>query len=88
LGGDVRVRTLGGTLKVKVPAGSASGRRIRLSGRGFPDGRGGAGDLYAEVRVVVPENPTPEERKLFEQLAAESRFTPPAQHAPLRGSEG
>ena len=54
LGGEVRVRTIGGTLKVKIPAGSASGRRIRLSGRGFPDGRGGAGDLYAEIRIVVP----------------------------------
>ena len=77
LGGEVRVRTIDGTLKVKIPSGSASGRRIRLSGRGFPDGRGGAGDLYAEIRIVVPESMTPEERKLFEQLAKRRRSRRP-----------
>ncbi len=41
LGGDATVKTLGGSVKVKIPAGSSTGRRIRLKGKGYPDGRGG-----------------------------------------------
>ena len=81
LGGEMRLRTLDGTVRVKVPAGSSSGRKIRLPGKGFPTAKGGAGDLYAELRIVVPEHATPEERELFAKLAAASSFTPPAQHA-------
>jgi len=81
LGGDVHLRTLDGTVRVKVPPGSSSGRRIRLAGKGFPTPRGGAGDLYAEIRIAVPAHLSPEERELFEKLGSVSRFTPPAQHA-------
>lgn len=80
LGGDMRLRTLDGTLRVKIPPGSSTGRRIRLTGRGFPQAHGGAGDLYAEIRIVVPETLTAEERELYAKLAQVSRFTPPAQH--------
>ncbi len=80
LGGTALLRTLDGNVKVKVPAGTSSGRRIRLAGRGFPNGHG-AGDLYAEIRVHVPEQLTPEEQELFEKLAAASVFVPPPQHA-------
>ena len=80
LGGTALLCTLDGNVKVKVPAGTSSGRRIWLAGRGFPNGHG-AGDLYAEIRVHVPENLTPEERELFEKLATASAFVPPSQHA-------
>ena len=80
LGGEVLLRTLDGTLRVKVPPGSSSGRKIRLTGKGFPDGHGRGGDLYAEIRIVVPERLTPQERELFEKLAEASTFTAPAQH--------
>jgi curved DNA-binding protein len=53
LGAKVRVDTLDGQVEIKVPAGSWSGRRLR--GRGMPNPRGDAGDLYAEVRIVVPD---------------------------------
>jgi curved DNA-binding protein len=79
LGGETLLRTLHGTVRVKIPPGSSSGRRIRLRGQGFPDGHGGRGDLYAELRIVVPEKLTPEERDLFERLARVSSFTPPGQ---------
>jgi curved DNA-binding protein len=42
----------------------------------MPNPRGAAGDLYAEVKVMVPAKPTARERELFEQLAAESTFDP------------
>lgn len=74
LGATVEVPTLEGTAKVKVPAGSSSGRRLRLRGQGYPDAKGGRGDLYASVRIVVPKHLSARERELFEQLAEASSF--------------
>ncbi|WP_322761023.1 DnaJ C-terminal domain-containing protein [Frankia sp. Cr2] len=76
LGASVAVTTPRGEAKVRVVAGSSCGRRLRLRGEGMPNPNGGTGDLYAEVRVMVPPTLTPAERQLFEQLAAESTFTP------------
>jgi curved DNA-binding protein len=76
LGATVEVPTLEGSANVRVPAGSSSGRRLRLRGRGFPGPRGGHGDLYATVRIVVPKHLGERERRLFEQLARVSGFQP------------
>jgi curved DNA-binding protein len=76
LGTSVAVDTPGGEVKVKVPAGTSSGRRIRLRGRGLPNPRGKPGDLFAEARIMVPPRLSRAERRLFEQLAAESAFDP------------
>lgn len=76
LGASVTVDTPGGEAKVRVPPGTSSGRRLRLRGRGLPNPRGTPGDLYAEVRIMVPPEPTETERRLFEQLAAASAFNP------------
>jgi len=74
LGTSVVVDTPGGETKVKVPAGTPSGRRLRLRGRGLPHHRGRPGDLFAEAKIMVPGTLSPEERQLFEQLAATSTF--------------
>jgi curved DNA-binding protein len=76
LGTTAAVDTPGGDAKVKVPPGSSSGRRLRLRGRGMPNPRGQAGDLFAEVKIMVPKKLTDEERKLFEDLATVSTFNP------------
>ena len=76
LGTSVAVDTPGGEVKVKVPGGTSSGRRIRLAGRGLPSPKGKPGDLYAEARIMVPARLSRAERRLFEQLAAESNFDP------------
>ncbi|HWA54970.1 MAG TPA: DnaJ C-terminal domain-containing protein [Solirubrobacterales bacterium] len=76
LGATVPVPTLQGSAKVKVPAGSSSGRRLRLRGEGMPGPGGRKGDLYASVRIVVPKALEKRERELFEELAAVSRFDP------------
>jgi curved DNA-binding protein len=78
LGATVELKTLDGTAKVKVPAGSSSGRLLRLRGQGMPRPNGDSGDLYAEVRIMVPKHLTPEERDAFEQLAKVSTFDPRA----------
>jgi curved DNA-binding protein len=76
LGTSVAIDTPGGEAKVKVPAGTSSGRRLRLRGRGLPNPRGRNGDLYAVAQIMVPPRLSDEERRLFEQLAATSTFDP------------
>jgi len=72
LGGEAEVETPTGPVRVKIPAGSSSGRKIRLRGRGLSQAGGGKGDLLAEIRIMVPEQLTDRERELYEQLAAAS----------------
>jgi DnaJ-class molecular chaperone len=58
LGGKVRVPTLDGAVDLNLPAGTSGGRTFRVPGKGMPhDGKGDtkAGDLYATVRIVLPE---------------------------------
>jgi curved DNA-binding protein len=74
LGATVPVDTPTGPAQVALPAGSSSGRRLRLRGRGLPNPGGAAGDLYAAVRIVIPERLSDVERKLFQRLAQRSRF--------------
>ena len=76
LGASVPVLTPGGEAKVRVPAGSSTGRRLRLRGEGMPNPRGTPGDLYAEVKIMVPRKLTPRERELFEALGRDSTFDP------------
>jgi curved DNA-binding protein len=76
LGTSVAVETPGGETKVKVPAGTSSGKRLRLRERGLPHPRGRHGHLYAEVKIMVPAKLSDEERRLFEELAATSTFDP------------
>ncbi|HYH46120.1 MAG TPA: DnaJ C-terminal domain-containing protein [Thermoanaerobaculia bacterium] len=74
LGSEAEVETLDGPVRVRIPANSSSGRKIRLRGRGMPQPGGTRGDLIAEIRIVVPEQLSDRERELFEQLAEASEF--------------
>ncbi|MFE7390739.1 DnaJ C-terminal domain-containing protein [Streptomyces sp. NPDC057582] len=76
LGATVPVTGPGGTAKVHVPPGTSTGRRLRLRGEGMPHPKGSAGDLYAEIQVMVPSSPSPRERELFGELAGASTFDP------------
>ncbi|HXU29059.1 MAG TPA: DnaJ C-terminal domain-containing protein [Thermoanaerobaculia bacterium] len=76
LGAEAEVETLDGTVRLRVPPGTSSGRKVRLRGKGLPQAGGERGDLYAEFKIVMPESLTDGERALFEQLAAESEFRP------------
>jgi len=71
LGGEVLVPTLKGTrLALKIGPETQNGQRFRLAGQGMPRADGTRGDLYAEIRVVVPTSLTDHERELFQELAA------------------
>jgi molecular chaperone DnaJ len=68
LGAKVQVPTLNGTVTLKVPAGTSSGKTFRIRGKGVPRRRGGRGDLLVTARVEVPKKVSKKERELLEQL--------------------
>lgn len=69
LGAAIDVPTLKGTVSMKIPPGTSSGRTFRLPGYGMPQLKGGgAGDELIRVKIVLPASLTPEERALYEQL--------------------
>ena len=76
LGGNVEVLTLDGRTEIRIPAGIASGQRIRLANRGLNLRGGGRGDHYVRLRIAVPKQLNDAERKLFEELARVSPFKP------------
>lgn len=69
LGGTAEVQTMERPVQLKVPAGTQSGRKFRLSGKGMPSLKGKkSGDLYARALISVPENLTDEQQALVEKL--------------------
>lgn len=77
LGGDIEVPTIdGGRSRVRVPAGSQSGKQMRLRSKGMPALRGGGpGDMYIELAVETPVNLTSKQKELlkeFEKIDAEN----------------
>ena len=72
LGAEISVPTLDGRVSIKIPAGTASGQKLRVRGRGL----GKEGDLFVVTKVVIPAATTDAQKKLWEQLAQESKFNP------------
>ena len=68
LGAEVEVPTLRGKVSMKIPPETSSGRTFRLPGYGVPHLKGGKGDQFVRVRIVVPTGLSPRERALFEEL--------------------
>jgi DnaJ-class molecular chaperone len=66
LGGKVRVPTLDGAVELAIPPGTSSGRTMRVKGKGLPS-KDGTGDLYATVRIVLPEKPDAELEALMKK---------------------
>src|SRR5436309_4433609 len=68
LGAGVKVPTMNGSVTLKVPAGTPSGKTFRIRGKGAPKPRGGYGDLLVTVEVDVPSKLNKKERELLESL--------------------
>ena len=79
LGGDIEVPTIdGGRSRVKIPAGSQSGRQMRLRAKGMPALRGGgAGDMFIELAVETPVNLTSKQKELLREFEALSEDNNP-----------
>lgn len=66
----------GNAVKVRIPEGAQSGRQLKVKGRGIPGDP--PGDLYLEIRVVVPDAKNAQARKFYESMARELAFDPRA----------
>jgi len=76
LGATVPMRTLEGSVLVKVPAGFQQGQKLRVRGKGLPAGGVKRGDLYVEASIQVPSHIGKEEARLWKELASGSVFDP------------
>ncbi len=73
LGAEVEAPTLTGKVKIRIPAGTESGRVFRLRGNGVPDVRTGhTGDLYVRVHIAVPKKMSSKQEELLRQFAEEA----------------
>ena len=69
LGTELKVPTLEGTVRLKVPAGTQGGQRFRLRERGLPSATGNRGDLYVVGQIQIPKKLSEREREIWAQLA-------------------
>jgi curved DNA-binding protein len=76
LGATVKAPTPGGTVDLKIPAGSNSGNKLRLKGRGIPGSP--AGDIYVTLSVVVPPANSSQAKAIYQEMADKLRFNPRA----------
>ena len=76
LGSRINIQTIDGETTVYIPQGIKSGELIRIPNKGYQNGKGGRGDLVAEIKVMVPDELSAEEVKIFEKLKKISKFDP------------
>ncbi|MGB4811448.1 MAG: DnaJ C-terminal domain-containing protein [Methylophilaceae bacterium] len=74
LGATIEVPTLSGNVQLKVPAGSQTGRKLRLKARGIPATQ--PGDFYVLLEVVLPPADTEQARQIYQTMARELPFNP------------
>lgn len=76
LGTKVSLETISETIFLHIPKGIESGEKIKVPNKGYKDGKGGRGELIAEVKIMIPKNPTKKEIEYFEKLNEISKFNP------------
>jgi molecular chaperone DnaJ len=76
LGSKIEVPTMDGSVTVKIPAGTQSGKTLRVKGRGVPTARSGRGDLLVKVEVQVPQKLSRKEKDLLEQFEEAHKGSP------------
>jgi molecular chaperone DnaJ len=77
LGESIEIPTVNGKAKIKVEAGTQSGKMLRLKGKGLPNIQGyGSGDLFVHINVWTPTKVSKEEREILEKLKSSENFNP------------
>ncbi len=76
LGTKVKVYSIDEQTEVYIPKGIETGEIVKISGKGYKDGKGGRGDLIVNINIMVPKKLSEEEEKLFEKLSSISTFNP------------
>ena len=81
LGTRVKINSIDDSSNIYIPQGIASGEQIRIPQKGYKDGKGGRGDLVAEIKIVIPKNPTKEEIEIYKKLKEITKFDPRSNQA-------
>ena len=76
LGTRLNVQGIDGEETIYIQKGIQSGDKIKIQGKGYKDGKGGRGDLIAEIKIIIPKKLSEEEIKLYEKLKEISSFNP------------
>ena len=76
LGTRTTIKSIDDESTVYIPRGIQSGEKLKIPGKGYKNGQGGRGDLIAEVKIVVPQQLTKEEKEIYEKLNKISTFNP------------
>jgi len=74
LGAKIKVPTLSGPIELKIPAGSQSGQKLRLKGKGLPSTP--SGDQYIKLKVVLPKADSKSAKELYQQMSKQLAFNP------------
>lgn len=70
LGGELTIPTPEGHVKLKIPAGTPSGKKFRIPGQGLPISKNSRGDFFAVITIEIPTTLSTEEKAAWEQLRA------------------
>lgn len=76
LGDKINVHTLHGQINVKVPAGSQSGKTLRLKNKGMPISKSKKGDYFLVLQIYVPQPQTEEDKQFYRDMADKMAFNP------------
>ncbi len=76
LGSKIQIDTIDEKTQIYIPQGIQTGEKIKIPNKGYKTAQGERGDLYAEVKIMIPKKLTPEEKAIFEQLNNISKFNP------------
>lgn len=76
MGAKIDIPTPTDKVTMKIPAGSSSGSRLRIKGRGVKSKDGTQGDLYVEIQIKLPENMDQESLDLIQQIEARNPMNP------------
>lgn len=76
LGTRVSIKSIEDEAQIYIPQGIQSGERVKIPNKGYKDGKGGRGDLVAEIKIMVPKKLNDKEIELYNQLKEISSFNP------------
>ncbi len=76
LGTKLNINSIDEEILLYIPQGTESGENICLKGKGYLNGRGGRGDLFVNVQIMIPKSITEKEKIIFEQLREISKYNP------------
>ena len=72
----MQVQSIDDSSNIYIPQGICSGEKVRIPQKGYKDGKGGRGDLIAEIKIKIPKKLTEEEIEIYNKLKNISKFEP------------